>query len=77
VIFLDGMVPLFNAALNKRAAAKLWKQPLTKKASKSGMSRNSVIYPKRANDWFLRMRTHQGNRRHVASCCRTNLGFPP
>jgi len=38
VIFLDGMVPLFNAALNKRAAAKLWKQPLTKKASKSGMS---------------------------------------
>ncbi len=32
------MVPLFNAALNKRVAAKLWKQPLTKKASKSGMS---------------------------------------
>jgi len=32
------MVPLFNAALNKRVAAKLWKQPLTMRASKSGMS---------------------------------------
>jgi len=37
------MVPLFNAALNKRVAAKLWKQPLTKKASKSGLSRISAI----------------------------------
>jgi hypothetical protein len=37
VIFLDGMVPLFNAALNKRVVAKLRKRPLTKKASKSGM----------------------------------------
>jgi hypothetical protein len=32
------MVELFNAALNKRVAAKLWKQPLTMRASKSGMS---------------------------------------
>jgi hypothetical protein len=39
VIFLDGMVPLFNAALNKRVVAKLRKRPLTKKASKSGMSK--------------------------------------
>ncbi len=39
MIFLDDTVPLFNTALNKRVAAKLWKQPLTKKASKSGMSR--------------------------------------
>jgi hypothetical protein len=37
VIFLDYMATLFKAALNKRVVAKLWKLPLTKKASKSGM----------------------------------------
>lgn len=42
MIFLDGMVPLFNAALNKRVVAKLRKRPLTKKASKSGMSGGCV-----------------------------------
>ena len=43
MIFLDGMVPLFNAALNKRVVAKLRKRPLTKKASKSGMSAEPTL----------------------------------
>ena len=44
MIFLDGMVPLFNAALNKRVVAKFGKQPFPKKSSKSGLSRRVDIW---------------------------------